>query len=51
MIKSVLHITLLPLMIFLLMLSSCTRHLPVAPNIVLYIADDLSWWDLGCMGN
>jgi len=33
------------------MLLSCARQWPEKPNIVLYIADDLSWWDLGCTGN
>lgn len=37
--------------ILLLMLFSCSRQLPEKPNIVLYLADDLSWWDLGCTGN
>ncbi|MCK5462224.1 MAG: sulfatase [Bacteroidales bacterium] len=37
--------------IILFMLFSCSRQLPEKPNIVLYLADDLSWWDLGCNGN
>jgi arylsulfatase A-like enzyme len=35
----------------LFILLSCSGHLPEKPNIVLYITDDLSWWDLGCNGN
>ncbi|KPL12704.1 MAG: hypothetical protein AMS26_16610 [Bacteroides sp. SM23_62] len=33
------------------MMLSCSRQIPEKPNILLYIADDLSWWDLGCRGN
>jgi uncharacterized sulfatase len=41
----------MPFTIILFMLLSCSRRLPEKPNIVLYLADDLSWWDLGCNGN
>jgi len=34
-----------------LILCSCSQPLPEKPNIVIYIADDLSWWDLGYNGN
>jgi len=37
--------------IILVMLLSCSRQLPEKLSIVLYLADDLSWWDLGCTGN
>ena len=45
------HLARFPVMVFLLILSSCSGHNPAKPNIVLFIADDLSWWDLGCTGN
>lgn len=41
----------MPFLLILFMLPSCSRPLPEKPNIVMYIADDLSWWDLGFNGN
>ncbi len=49
--KSLIPSCYLLLGIILFGLFSCSRQLPVKPNMVLYIADDLSWWDLGCTGN
>lgn len=49
--KSLIQSCHLLLTIILFGLFSCSRQLPVKPNMVLYIADDLSWWDLGCNGN
>ena len=39
------------LLLIVLALAACTPQIPEKPNIVMYIADDLSWWDLGCNGN
>jgi uncharacterized sulfatase len=41
----------IPITISLFLLLSCSKQLPEKPNIVLYLADDLSWWDLGFHGN
>ena len=49
--KSLIPSCYLLLAIILFGLFSCSRQLSVKPNMVLYIADDLSWWDLGCTGN
>ena len=49
--KSLIPSCYLLLGIILFGLFSCSRQLPVKPNMVLYIADDLSYWDLGCTGN
>ena len=49
--KSLIPSCYLLLAMILFGLFSCSRQLPVKPNMVLYIADDLSWWDLGCTGN
>jgi N-sulfoglucosamine sulfohydrolase len=41
----------MPSSLIIFMFLSCSHPLPEKPNIVLYLADDLSWWDLGCTGN
>ena len=41
----------IPLFLCLVCQSSCLKSKKLPPNIVLFIADDVSWNDLGCYGN